>query len=287
MSQLVLWAQNIKLEHTLFSAPFLLVSLLLAAYPIWPDWTVLGWCALALVGARSAAMSLNRLLDARFDALNPRTAQRTSATGELSSSTSLLLAFAGFACLGLAAFQLPPLCGQLFPLAVFWLSFYSYTKRFSWACHFVLGIALAGAVWGGWIASTGSIALLPLLLGLAVAFWVAGFDILYALQDLEFDREAKLHSIPSRFGHERAVWIARGSHVLSFVFFLGLALLDQTNPLQAGLLAGAALMGLGLIFEHVAFIRYPEQLESIFFRANALLSIGYLIVVFLFVLFSK
>ncbi|MDX1917523.1 MAG: UbiA-like polyprenyltransferase [Candidatus Caenarcaniphilales bacterium] len=275
IEKLKTWAEMIKLEHTIFSAPFLLSAMLLASYPRLPHLETFLWVGLALLGARSAAMTLNRILDASYDALNPRTAARAIPAGKLSPLTAWILALVGFLTLGIAAWNLPPLCLKLLPVAIIWLSFYSFTKRFTWLCHWVLGIALGGAVLGGWIAVTGTLSnWLPILLALAVCFWVAGFDIIYALQDLDFDRSQKLLSVPAQFGREKAIWISRISHLLSVFWLAGanwVLVCAGSLALFPFLIASLVLL-VGLMFEHYLLVKKPHQIDQIFFTANAWIS---------------
>ena len=221
------WAEMIKLEHTVFALPFALSGLILAT-PSLPSISTVAFTVLAFIGARSAAMTLNRLIDARIDAINPRTKDRSIPAGRIKPATAVLFTIASFALMLAAASQLPLICLQLSPIAVFWLSFYSFTKRFTWLCHIVLGIALGGAALGGWVAASGTIiGAAPWLLSLAVATWVAGFDIIYACQDAQFDSENKLHSIPERFGLASALNISIGLHVFTVGFLVALGLLLQ------------------------------------------------------------
>ena len=191
---------SIKFEHTIFALPFAYLGMALAARGThgWPGWDKLLWVTLAMVGARTVAMSLNRLIDAQLDARNPRTA--TGAAEEADPPGGVLaLAIGSGALLAFSAYQLNPVCFALLPVAALFLVGYSYTKRFTWLCHLFLGLTDGIAPIGGWLAvnptlSVGNL-LPPLLLGLAVAAWVGGFDILYACQDIEFDRANGLHSI--------------------------------------------------------------------------------------------
>jgi len=165
-------------------------------------------------------MSLNRLIDRHIDARNPRTAQRAIPAGQLRVKEVYLYTVLSFLLLGYSAYQLNILALWLMPIAVFFLVLYSYTKRFTWACHIILGISLGLAPAGAWIGVTGHWALAPILLGLGVMTWVAGFDVVYACQDVEFDRQEGLHSIPSIFGLQRALEISAGLHILAPLFFI-------------------------------------------------------------------
>lgn len=267
------WAEMIKLEHTVFALPFALSGLILSR-PDLPSWSTVAYVLLAFVGARSAAMTLNRLIDANIDRLNPRTADRSIPAGRIKPAMALLIAIAAFALMLFAASKLPPICLQLSPIAVFWLSFYSFTKRFTWLCHLVLGIALGGAALGGWVAAAGAIAgLAPWLLSLAVATWVAGFDIIYACQDFEFDRSQKLHSIPSRFGLSRALLISRFLHVITVAALISLGFAIEP-PGGVFYFLGTALVTAMLIYEH-RLVKADDlsRVNAAFFTVNGIVSI--------------
>src|SRR5260370_26643537 len=189
--QLGVVLQMIKIEHTLFALPFALMGMLLAAEG-WRRWATVGWIVVAMVGARSAAMGWNRLVDRRIDAANPRTARRALPAGRVGSGFVLAFVVASAALLVVAAWRLNPLALALSPLALAILLLYSYTKRFTWASHLVLGLSLAGAPLGAWIAVRGEVAAVPLVLAAAVLLGGAGFSILYPLQDRDFDRSPRL-----------------------------------------------------------------------------------------------
>ena len=204
--------EMIKFEHTIFALPFAFLGMLLAAEG-WPAWSTVGWIVVAMVGARSAAMGSNRLVDRRIDAENPRTADRALPAGQIGEG--FVLGFVLVSCLVLmiAAWQLNPLALKLSPVAIAIILGYSYTKRFTSASHLFLGLAISGAPLGAWIAVRGDVSPAPLALAGAVLLWVAGFDVLYALQDQEHDRRVGLHSIPVRFGTIGALWISAALHL--------------------------------------------------------------------------
>jgi len=202
----------IKFEHTIFALPFAFSGMMLAAEG-WPTWRTMGWIVIAMVGARSAAMSFNRWADRHIDAENPRTADRALPAGQVSPTFVMVFTMASLALLVLAAWQLNPLALALSPLAVLILLGYSFTKRFTWLSHLFLGLALAGAPLGAWIAVRGDITATPLVLAAAVLCWVAGFDALYALQDMDFDRQSGLSSIPARFGETGTLWLSAVLHL--------------------------------------------------------------------------
>lgn len=237
----------VRFSHTIFALPFALAGALLAELAIPPALTLL-WIVVAMVGARTAAMALNRLIDARIDALNPRTAGRELPQGEVSRAQVVGLAAAGIAVLLVAVSQLPEITWYLWPIPVVVFAIYPYAKRFTWACHFVLGIAIGLAPVAGWIAVTGSFGTGGVLLGFAVAAWIAGFDVIYALLDIDFDRRHGVHSIPARFGVSRALWIARALHFATIVLMVASGI-----AAGAGLwfYAGVAICALVLVYEHL------------------------------------
>lgn len=267
------WAEMIKLEHTVFALPFALSGLVLAT-PALPSWSTVAFTVLAFIGARSAAMTLNRLIDARIDAINPRTKDRSIPAGRIKPVSAILFTVASFALMLAAASQLPLICLQLSPIAVFWLSFYSFTKRFTWLCHIVLGIALGGAALGGWVAASGALlGAAPWLLAFAVATWVAGFDIIYACQDAQFDTENKLHSIPARFGLAKALNISSGLHVFTVAGLVALGFFVQP-PAGVFYFIGVTLVTAMLVYEH-SLVK-PSDLSKVnaaFFTTNGIVSI--------------
>jgi len=265
------WCELIKLEHTIFALPFALAGLVLAS-PSEPPLLTFFYTILAFTGARAAAMSLNRLIDAPIDKKNPRTSERSIPQGRIKTRSAACFAAFSFALMIGAALQLPPLCLKLSPIAVVWLYFYSFTKRFTWLCHFFLGIALGGAALGGWIAGGGTLLVrAPWVLALAVTTWVAGFDIIYACQDCQFDRQEGLYSIPARFGIPSALVLSALLHVITTSALLYLGIL-----LHAGIyyFVGVALVTIMLLFEHS--IVTPNDLSRInaaFFNVNGTVSI--------------
>jgi 4-hydroxybenzoate polyprenyltransferase len=223
LHQLRVVLEMIKIEHTLFALPFALIGMMLAAEG-WPPAPVVGWVVVAMVGARSAAMGFNRLVDRRIDGANPRTVTRALPAGLVTPGFVAIFVAVSLGLLVFAAWRLNPLCLALSPVAIAVLLGYSYTKRFTSASHLVLGLALAGAPVGAWVAVTGRFAAAPLVLGAAVATWVAGFDVLYALQDERFDRGAGLRSVPARFGTTAALWISAALHLLTVGLLVALPL---------------------------------------------------------------
>lgn len=270
------FGELVKWEHTIFALPFAYVGSLLAAGG-WPRGEDVLWITAAMFGARTSAMALNRLIDRHIDAMNPRTANRHLPRGLVSNREVLALAMIGLALLGLAAWELNPLCAAYLPLVVAVLVAYSYTKRFTWTCHLVLGLALSFAPMGGWVGVTGAFHPVPFLLSAAVALWVAGFDIIYATQDIEFDRFAGLHSIPARFGVSTALLISRLLHVATVGFLVGAGLiLDLSAVYYIGVGVVAAL----LLYEHsLISTRDLSRVNAAFFNVNGVISLVYLLFV--------
>jgi 4-hydroxybenzoate polyprenyltransferase len=264
----------IKFSHTLFALPFAFSGALLAARGL-PSVAQAFWILMAMVGARTAAMGLNRLIDAEIDARNPRTASRAIPAGLIGKGTVALFIVLSVLLLLYAAYKLNPLCLKLAPVALFFLLLYSYCKRFTAFAHIVLGLCLAAAPIGAWIAIRGEVSLPPVLLGLAVLFWVAGFDILYALQDLEFDRAAGLHSIPVKLGLTGSLWLAR---LFSAVMVLLLIWLKVSLGLGLPFLCGIAAVSLLLFYEHWLLRDGDlEKLDLAFFTMNGYVSVIILI----------
>ena len=266
-----LFLELIKFPHTVFALPFAFMGAILAARGI-PAPPTLVWVLVAMVGARSGAMAMNRLADQQLDAMNPRTRERALPKGLVRRGEVILLTIASFALFLLAASRLNPLCLKLAPFAMAILILYPYTKRFTALSHLILGLALALAPLGAWIAVTGRVAATPVVLGLAVLLWVAGFDILYALADIDFDRASGLHSIPARFGARAGMAISRAFHVFMLVF---LFLLIPLSGLSYLYLAGVILASGLLLYEHLLLIRHGlQRLDAAFFTANGILSIA-------------
>lgn len=223
MNKVKAFLSLIDFGHTLFGLPFAYLGAFLAAYTVyheWPTFYALFWITVAMVGARTAALCLNRVIDLKIDSANPRTADWILPSGILPANFIWIVALVFLAVLVWAAARLNPLCMALSPLAVIILWLYSYTKRFTWLCHLFLGIAIGIGPVGAWLGITGAFSFLPLLPAAAVAFWVAGFDTMYACQDIEFDRRHHLHSIPARFGEKGALLFSALFHLFTIVFLL-------------------------------------------------------------------
>ncbi|OLN31605.1 UbiA-like polyprenyltransferase [Desulfosporosinus metallidurans] len=270
MNKLRVFFEMIKFEHTLFALPFAYLGAFLAADGV-PSVSKLVWITLAMIGARTAAMSLNRLIDRHIDARNPRTAQRALPAGQLRVKEVYFYTVLSFLLLGYSAYKLNYLALMLMPIAVFFLVLYSYTKRFTWACHLALGISLGLAPAGAWIGVTGHWALAPILLGLGVVTWVAGFDVVYACQDVEFDRKEGLHSIPAIFGVQRGLEISSFLHMLAPLFFIAVGVVMSMSWLYY---AGVGIAIILLFRQHR--IVTADDLSKIgvaFFDLNGYLSI--------------
>jgi 4-hydroxybenzoate polyprenyltransferase len=260
----------VKIEHTVFALPFAFLGAFLAARGI-PRPAQIGWILLAMIGARSAAMAFNRLIDLPYDARNPRTLNRALPRKLLTRGFVVAFIIASSAVLVFAASRLNRLSLELSPLALGIVFFYSYTKRFTWLTHIFLGVALACAPIGAWVALRGSISLSPIILGLAVTLWVAGFDVIYSCQDVEFDKGEALHSIPKRFGVRAALWISAALHLV----MLGiLGFLFRREGLGGISMTGLVIVGLLLAYEH-SLVR-PKDLSranTAFFTINGWISI--------------
>lgn len=269
-----IFLQMIKFEHTVFALPFAFMGALLGAVTInhsMPTWAQIGWVLMAMFGARSAAMGLNRLIDRVSDAKNPRTSNRAIPAGLLKISEVIVFIILSFGLLFWAASQLNPLSMKLLPIAVVMMVLYSYTKRFTWLCHIVLGITIALAPLGGWVAVTGKVDVTAWVLFGTIVFWIAGFDIVYACQDVEFDTKEGLNSIPVRFGIANSLKIAQAFHIVTAIGFIGLLLLSQ---LGWWYIAGMVIAYLILFYEH--YIVSPadlSRLQTSFFTMNGVLSI--------------
>ncbi|MEG6565452.1 UbiA-like polyprenyltransferase [Thermoanaerobacterium saccharolyticum] len=251
------YADLVMFSHTLFSMPFAIVSMLWAANGL-PKTRVFFWIIIALIGARTGANALNRLVDKDIDAKNPRTAGRHLPLGIVKSSEVFFIVVFSFALLVLAAYELNPLCLELLPLALFLFIIYSYTKRFTWACHIILGIACGGAPVGAWIAVTGKIGWPSLVLGAVVTLWVAGFDIIYGTQDYDFDKNNGLFSIPVKFGIKNALLISIFFHVIALLLLLYLYFYMKMGWLY---LIGLIIIGYLLYREHS--IVKPDNLKHV------------------------
>ena len=260
----------IKFEHTIFALPFAFTGAVLAVDGL-PSGRTVFWIVIAMVGARSAAMGFNRLVDRKIDAQNPRTKTRALPMGLVTPAQVTVFTVVSSALLVVAAYELNPLAFSLSPLALAIVFFYSYTKRFTFLSHAFLGLSLALAPIGAWIAVTGRLDPPALMLGGAVLFWLIGFDTLYALQDVEFDINAGLHSIPRRFGVRNALCISRASHLVTIAM---LAWLSVLLPLGCLYMTGVVIAAALLVYEH-ALVKENDlsRLNMAFFNMNWYLSV--------------
>lgn len=269
--------EMIKFEHSVFALPFALVGALLAARAgsSLPTWRQIFWIVVAMVGARSAAMTMNRIADVEFDRRNPRTANRALPTGQLTMSFAIAFTVLASGILVIAAWQLNRLALELSPIALGLLFLYSYTKRFTSLSHLVLGLCLGISPGAAWVAIRSSMDWRILILCAAVTLWVAGFDVLYACQDVDFDQQAGLYSIPKRVGIARALWIARFMHAAMIGLLAWLTLAFQ--------LAWPAWIGLGVVAALIAYehsLVRPDDLSKMnaaFFTVNGYISVLFLI----------
>ncbi|PIE02394.1 MAG: 4-hydroxybenzoate octaprenyltransferase [Acidobacteria bacterium] len=260
----------IKIEHSVFALPFALVSAFLAADGV-PDLKTLILILVAMVSARSAAMAFNRYLDAEIDARNPRTQIRSIPAGRLSKSYVLAFTIGSIVVFVAACYFLNFLSWVLSPVVMLVLLGYSYTKRFTPLCHLVLGLALGLAPVGAWVAVTGTLDWIPVLLGVTVMFWTAGFDIIYACQDEAFDRQHKLHSIPVMIGVSNSLCLSRFLHLLSFILLMGFGYLLSFMWIYW---AGLVLVGVTLFYEH--YLVRGDDLSKVnmaFFTMNGVVSL--------------
>jgi len=287
-SRWLAYVNFVKLPHTVFALPFALVGVVLASYRAPVTWATIGWTVLAFTCARFAAMGFNRIIDRDIDARNPRTRQRelpsgalrvTEATGAVAVASLIFL---------YAAWRLNPLCAVLAPLALGWVLFYSYTKRFTRWCHFVLGVGMSIAPVGGYLAVTGAWSRpwwMLIALALAVATWGAGFDVLYALQDIDFDRRHRLHSLPAMLGGPRALTLARALHAVTVccLAMVGAATFSGPAASAGAFYALGVVVAAGLLVYEHSLVKPDDfsRLDAAFFTLNGVISIVFFVCVLL------
>ncbi len=263
----------VMFSHSIFSFPFAVIAMLWGNEGI-PSLSTLFWIMICLLGARNGANAYNRVADHIFDGKNPRTANREIPTGKVSVKEARNLTFVAFALLILGAFMLNWVCVVLLPVAIGCMFMYSYTKRFTWLCHFFLGFCCGMAPVGAWLAVKGGLSITPIILGGAVTFWVAGFDIIYATQDIEFDRENNLNSVPARFGKEKALLISTVSHIISALMLYSLIVVESRGIFY---IIGMILISALMFVEHHNV--NPKNRKIIEFKAysiNQIISIIFL-----------
>ncbi|HEX8945278.1 MAG TPA: UbiA-like polyprenyltransferase [Gemmatimonadaceae bacterium] len=285
-SRWIVYANFVKLPHTLFALPFALVGVVLASYRSAVTWPMIGWIVLAFTGARFAAMGFNRIVDREIDARNPRTRQRELPSGVLRVTEAVAAVAVASLVFVYAAWRLNPLCALLSPLALAWVMFYSFTKRFTRWCHLVLGVGMSIAPVGGYLAVTGRWShpwWMLVALALAVATWGGGFDVLYALQDIEFDRGQKLYSLPAAVGGRRALAIARVLHLLTVVCLAMVGAATFTGTRAGSLYALGVVVAAGLLAYEHSLVRADDysKLDAAFFTMNGVISIVFFVCVLL------
>ena len=270
LDKVSVYLRMIKFSHSIFALPFAFTSAIIAASGI-PDLRKIVLIVIAMVGARSGAMGLNRVIDREIDSANPRTEGREIPRGDISVFAAALLVIVSFVILVLAAYMLNPLCLKLSPVAIVVLIIYSYTKRFTWMSHFVLGLSISAAPLGAWMAVKGSfdIDIIPMVI--AVIFWLAGFDVLYALQDIDFVKKYGLYSIPKRFGIKKSIYFSRIFHITSFLLLLANGMIFRLHGLYwTGMFLVAGLF----LYEH-SLIQEDDlsKLDIAFFNMNGYISV--------------
>ena len=270
LEKISLYLKMIKFSHSIFALPFAFTAALMAASGI-PSAKQIFWIVIAMVSARSGAMGLNRIIDREIDAKNPRTMNREIPSGKINVGSAVFFTVLSLTIFVFSAYMLNPLCLKLSPLAIAVLLLYSYTKRFTWLSHIVLGIAISAAPVGAWIAVRGTFNAEILPIAFAVVFWLSGFDVLYALQDIEFDRLHGLHSIPERFGIKDTLLFSRVFHLITWglLAFTGI-IFDLGIFYWIGMAAAGGLF----IYEH-SLVKHEDlsRLDMAFFNMNGYISI--------------
>jgi 4-hydroxybenzoate polyprenyltransferase len=270
LGKIRVYLEMIKFQHSIFALPFAYLGAFLAEMKV-PTLRILLWITLAMIGARSFAMAMNRLIDAEIDRRNPRTADRALPKGLLSISNVILFSVISFGIFLLSVYNLAPICRYLWPAVIVPFVIYPYTKRFTWLSHFVLGFCLGLAPVGAWIAVTNSVSPEIFLIGGAVLFWVAGFDIFYAIQDIDFDREHGLYSFPARFGIQPSLFITKLMHMTSIILlsWAGLRL-----GLSFFYFSGVAVAAVLLAYENSIIKTHDlSRLNVAFFTMNGVISV--------------
>ena len=263
----------IKFEHTIFALPLAYVGAIMGARG-WPSLHDALFILFAMIGARSAAMTFNRIADLRFDRLNPRTKDRELVAGKLTISFAIGFLLCSLALFFLSAWALNPLCLYLSPIALAIVLGYSYTKRFTWLCHIFLGLSLALAPVGGYVAVTANISLPAILFAVGVLFWVAGFDVIYACQDIQFDRKMELHSMPAHLGTRKALQLSSLFHFFCTLFFI---LAGWIAHMPWPYFAGIAVASILLVVEHrIVSGGRLEKIDLAFFTINSYVSVALL-----------
>lgn len=279
LNKIKVYLEMIKFQHSIFALPFAYLGAFLSQMRV-PNLVTIFWITLAMAGARSFAMSLNRLIDVEIDRRNPRTVERALPKGLLSIPNVMLFTIFSLGLFLMAVYNLAPICRYLWPFVVIPFVVYPYTKRFTWLSHFVLGFCLGMAPVGAWVAVTNTFSLEPFLIGTVVLLWVAGFDILYAIQDIDFDCQQGLFSIPAKFGIKRSLALTRLLHIASIVILIWLGI-----NLNLGLFyfAGVVVTAILLIYENSLIKPHNlSRLNLAFFTMNGVISV----IMFCFVAFE-
>jgi len=269
LNKIRVYLEMIKFQHSIFALPFAYIGAFLSQMKV-PSFITIFWITLAMVGARSFAMSLNRLIDIEIDRRNPRTADRALPKKLISISNVILFTVISLSLFLLSVYNLAPICRYLWPFIVIPFVIYPYTKRFTWLSHFILGFCLGLAPVGAWIAVTNTLSFEPFLIGAAVLLWVAGFDILYAIQDIDFDRQRRLFSVPVRFGVKRSLELTRLLHIASIVILTWLGI-----NLSLGLFYFAGLVVTSILLGYENSLIKPKDLSKLnlaFFTMNGVIS---------------
>jgi 4-hydroxybenzoate polyprenyltransferase len=263
----------VRFSHTIFALPFAFAAAVLAEMEI-PPAATLGWILLAMIGARSLAMALNRIIDADIDAANPRTASRELPSGRLAMGQVVVFSVISLAVLLIAVSQLPEETWVLWPVPVAAFVLYPLAKRVTWLCHLALGLTIGIAPMGAWLAVTGDLEPAAVLLGLAVACWIAGFDIIYALLDIEFDRAHDIHSVPARFGEATALWFTKGLHLTAIALLVAAGIAAGAGGWY---MTGVAVCAVVLVYEN-AIVRPGDtsRIQVAFAQSNGVLSMVFL-----------
>jgi 4-hydroxybenzoate polyprenyltransferase len=285
-SRWLVYVNFVKLPHTLFALPFALVGVVLASYHAPVTWPMLGWVVLAFTAARFVAMGFNRIVDRDIDARNPRTRQREIPSGALRVTEAVAAVSIAAVVFVYAAWRLNPLCALLSPIALGWVMFYSFTKRFTRWCHLVLGVGMSIAPVGGYLAVSGAWSRpwwMLIALALAVATWGGGFDVLYALQDVEFDRGQRLYSLPAALGEHRALAVARGLHLVTVACLAMVGAATFSGTRGGSLYALGVVIAAGLLAYEHSLVKPNDfsKLNAAFFTMNGVISIAFFVCVFL------
>ncbi len=276
------YGEMVMFSHTLFSLPFTLASMLLAGNRV-PELPVIILITAAFTGARTAANALNRIIDRDIDAKNPRTRGRHIPSGRVSMKEAYAVTALSGVVLAASAWLLRPLCFYLLPLAGFVFILYSYSKRFTFFSHLILGAACAGGTLGAWIAVTGGISLSSLVLTSANALWVSGFDIIYSTQDTDFDRQENLYSVPAMFGKRVSMFVSAGSHILTILFLFVFSFMEKRGLFFH---VGTASVLVLLFTEHFIAWRRKNKIETASYSINKLIGVLFLVFTFCDVYFS-